>query len=233
MCIRDSSYTATISTLLRKEEVLKQNNNWLWCPGCTIILSSVLTKFFTDTIFLQQGYDHIYVLEKLRAFFKEIEPLLKDTTISSKQPGKLSVSSESVYINGEDNSPDSSLSDHLNEENIHLKELLLQKENMLTELETKIKIFIGRDSERKALEKTIKVLQIELNNKKEETCCKSEMLEKMKEENANLLNCLKDRELNLYLTQDDSRSVSYTHLDVYKRQDWIYPGEAKRPQERI
>ena len=103
----------------------------------------------------------------------------------------------------------------MNEENIRLKEVLVQKENMLTELETKIKIIIGRDLERKTLEENIKTLKVELNNKNEENCGKTEILNKLKEENFNLVNRLKNMELKLYQIKDNN-TLNKIYLDREK-----------------
>lgn len=81
---------------------------------------------------------------------------------------------------------------------------MLRKENLLTELKTKIEVISGRDSERNNLEQVIKRLQKELNDINEENRCKSETLNKLRDENSNLLSCMKNMELDLYQVDGNS-----------------------------
>lgn len=164
---------------------------------------------------MRQDYKRISSLKKLEVFFQGIESLLENITIFPEQPSQQTSDSESQCNIKEGNFSNSLLSDRLNEENIRLKEVLVQKENMLTELETKIKIIIGRDLERKTLEENIKTLKVELNNKNEENCGKTEILNKLKEENFNLVNRLKNMELKLYQIKDNN-TLNKIYLDREK-----------------
>ncbi|CAI4798883.1 CPA_1a_G0054240.mRNA.1.CDS.1 [Saccharomyces cerevisiae] len=212
---RSLSLIARIDKLIGKEEISKQDNRLFLYPSCDITLSSILTILFSDALFLRQDYKRISSLKKLEVFFQGIESLLENITIFPEQPSQQTSDSESQCNIKEGNFSNSLLSDRLNEENIRLKEVLVQKENMLTELETKIKIIIGRDLERKTLEENIKTLKVELNNKNEENCGKTEILNKLKEENFNLVNRLKNMELKLYQIKDNNR-LNKIYLDREK-----------------
>lgn len=209
------SLIARIDKLIGKEEISKQDNRLFLYPSCDITLSSILTTLFSDALFLRQDYKRISSLKKLEVFFQGIESLLENITIFPEQPSQQTSDSESQCNIKEGNFSNSLLSDRLNEENIRLKEVLVQKENMLTELETKIKIIIGRDLERKTLEENIKTLKVELNNKNEENCGKTEILNKLKEENFNLVNRLKNMELKLYQIKDNN-TLNKIYLDREK-----------------
>ncbi|QHS76565.1 Nip100p [Saccharomyces paradoxus] len=209
------SFAARIDKFIVNKQVSIPDNSLLLTPSCNINSSSILMTFFSGPLFFPQEYKRICSLKKLKAFFEGVEVLLENIIISTEQPKQPSISSASESNNKDSNFLNSLVSDHLNEENIRLKEVLLQKENVLTELETKIKIFMGRDSERKTLEQSVKTLQVELNNKIEENCGKSEMLNKLKEENANLLNRLKNMELSLYQIKDNSK-LNKIYLDREK-----------------
>ncbi|AJW03883.1 ADE_G0053100.mRNA.1.CDS.1 [Saccharomyces cerevisiae] len=212
---RSLSLIARIDKLIGKEEISKQDNRLFLYPSCDITLSSILTILFSDALFLRQDYKRISSLKKLEVFFQGIESLLENITIFPEQPSQQTSDSESQCNIKEGNFSNSLLSDRLNEENIRLKEVLVQKENMLTELETKIKIIIGRDLERKTLEENIKTLKVELNNKNEENCGKTEILNKLKEENFNLVNRLKNMELKLYQIKDNN-TLNKIYLDREK-----------------
>lgn len=209
------SLIARIDKLIGKEEISKQDNRLFLYLSCDITLSSILTTLFSDALFLRQDYKRISSLKKLEVFFQGIESLLENITIFPEQPSQQTSDSESQCNIKEGNFSNSLLSDRLNEENIRLKEVLVQKENMLTELETKIKIIIGRDLERKTLEENIKTLKVELNNKNEENCGKTEILNKLKEENFNLVNRLKNMELKLYQIKDNN-TLNKIYLDREK-----------------
>ncbi|CAI4822523.1 BBM_1a_G0053280.mRNA.1.CDS.1 [Saccharomyces cerevisiae] len=212
---RSLSLIARIDKLIGKEEISKQDNRLFLYPSCDITLSSILTILFSGALFLRQDYKRISSLKKLEVFFQGIESLLENITIFPEQPSQQTSDSESQCNIKEGNFSNSLLSDRLNEENIRLKEVLVQKENMLTELETKIKIIIGRDLERKTLEENIKTLKVELNNKNEENCGKTEILNKLKEENFNLVNRLKNMELKLYQIKDNN-TLNKIYLDREK-----------------
>lgn len=208
---RSFSVTAKIGELIEEQEVLKQNKNLLLNPACNSTLSSILETFFSNPVFLQQESSCQHSLEMLKYYFLEIESFLESKIIFTEYASQTSVSSESVQKSGEDKFLTLPLSDHFSEENSHLKEILLQKQNNLTELETKIKIISARDSERKYLEENIKSLQKDLNKKKKEIHSKSEMLHTLKEENANLLSSLKNMELGLYQIESNS-NLNRMHL---------------------
>ncbi|CAI4054228.1 hypothetical protein SUVZ_16G1130 [Saccharomyces uvarum] len=200
------SVTTKIDTFVEKNEASKENKTMLLCPACDLTLSSILSTYFSNPIFLKQDFKRVRAcaIKDLTTFFSQIENLLENKIVFTEHVSQPSVDTENTNDNKKDKFPNSLLSGCLDGENSHLKEELLRKENLLTELKTKIEVISGRDSERNNLEQIIKGLQKELNDENEENRCKSEMLNKLKDENTNLLSCLKNMELDLYQVEGNN-----------------------------
>ncbi|CAI1751863.1 hypothetical protein SEUBUCD650_0P01150 [Saccharomyces eubayanus] len=200
------SVTANIDTFLEKNEASGENKTLLLSPACDLTLSSILSTYFSNPVFLNQDFERLRAcaIEELTTFFSRIEDLLENKIVFTEHVSQSSADAEDTNDSTEEKSPNSLVSGRLDAENIYLKEELLQKENLLTELKTKIEVISGRDSERKNLERIITGLQKELNDKNEENRCHSEMLSELKDENTNLRSCLKNMELDLYQVEGNN-----------------------------
>lgn len=200
------SVTTKIDTFVEKNETSKESKTLLLSPACDLTFSSILSTYFSNPVFLEQDLKRVRVcaIEELTTFFSQIEDLLENKIVFTEHVSQSSLEAENSNDSKEDKFPNSVESGSLDGENSHLKEELLRKENLLTELKTKIEVISGRDSERNNLEQVIKRLQKELNDINEENRCKSETLNKLRDENSNLLSCMKNMELDLYQVDGNS-----------------------------